>query len=308
MRNVLISISMLMISIMVSGQVSDLEVSGEIKADSIDVNSGIIKNVKDPISAQDAATKAYVDSRDTSNVNELELPQSPSAGDMNYWDGSAWVSVSAGSEGSTLRFVGGKPVWIDDNGKISGTTDVYNPVTGKVWMDRNLGAIQVATSSTNAASYGDLYQWGRLSDGHEIRTSVTTNTQSMADDPMNSNFIIGSFDWRSSQNDNLWQGVEGINNPCPSGYRLPTEAEWDAERASWISDDADGAFASPLKLPLAGGRSLGNGSLLNVGTVGYYWGSTVSGASARFLGFDGSDAGMGTGNRADGVSVRCLKD
>ena len=29
--------------------------------------------------------------------------------------------------------------------------------TGKIWMDRNLGASQVATSLTDAASFGDLY-------------------------------------------------------------------------------------------------------------------------------------------------------
>jgi hypothetical protein len=40
--------------------------------------------------------------------------------------------------------------------------DVTNPATGKIWMDRNLGATQVATSSTDANSFGDLYQWGPL--------------------------------------------------------------------------------------------------------------------------------------------------
>ncbi len=33
---------------------------------------------------------------------------------------------------------------------------------GAVWMDRNLGATQAATSSTDAVAYGDSYQWGRL--------------------------------------------------------------------------------------------------------------------------------------------------
>lgn len=47
---------------------------------------------------------------------------------------------------------------------------------GLVWMDRNLGATQAATSSTDTAAYGDYYQWGRDSDGHQFATSGTTTT------------------------------------------------------------------------------------------------------------------------------------
>lgn len=47
-------------------------------------------------------------------------------------------------------------------------------LTGKIWMDRNLDATQEATSSRDVASYGYLYQWGRLSDGHQKRSSPTT--------------------------------------------------------------------------------------------------------------------------------------
>ena len=57
----------------------------------------------------------------------------------------------------------------------NGTTYIISS-TGRLWMDRNLGATQVATSTTDAASYGDLYQWGRDSDGHQSRTSSTTTT------------------------------------------------------------------------------------------------------------------------------------
>ena len=188
--------------------------------------------------------------------------------------------------------------------------EVSNPTTGKTWMDRNLGASQVATSSTDEASYGDLYQWGRGSDGHQLRTSETTPTLSSTDQPGNGNFIIAPtspFDWRSSQNVNLWQGVNGINNPCPSGYRLPTEAELNEERTSWSSNNAAGAFASPLKLPVAGIRNT-NGSLNVVGVAGNYWSSTVTGDFSRNLYFDSSNAFMNTSRRADGFSVRCLKD
>jgi hypothetical protein len=50
-------------------------------------------------------------------------------------------------------------------------------------MDRNLGAARAATSSTDAEAYGDLYQWGRGTDGHEKRNSQTTSTLSSSNTP-----------------------------------------------------------------------------------------------------------------------------
>jgi hypothetical protein len=189
--------------------------------------------------------------------------------------------------------------------------DVTNPTTGKIWMDRNLGATQVAASSTDANSYGDLYQWGRRADGHQCRTSPTTATLSSVDQPAHGDFIIansGDYDWRNPQNDNLWQGLNGVNNPCPSGYRLPTNAELDAERLSWSSNNSAGAFASPLKLPVAGFRSGINGSLVDVGTYGLYWSSSVVGIGSGSLFFVSSDVNVYSDARAFGFSVRCLKD
>lgn len=186
--------------------------------------------------------------------------------------------------------------------------EVYNPATGKVWMDRNLGASRVATSSTDAESYGDLYQWGRSADGHEKRTSQTTFTLSSSDTPSHGEFITSSSDWRSPQNNNLWQGVNGINNPCPEGFRIPTMAELTAEQASWSSNNSAGAFASPLKLPLAGYRSYSYGTLSGIGSLGFYWSATVYGTYAQDLSFDSGYAGTYSFVRANGFSVRCLKD
>jgi len=183
--------------------------------------------------------------------------------------------------------------------------------TGRVWMDRNLGASRAATSSTDAEAYGDLYQWGRPADGHQLRNSPTTSTLSSTDQPGHGSFILAPnspWDWRSPQNDNLWQGVNGVNNPCPAGYRLPTEAEWEEERQSWSSSNASGAYASPLKLPMAGRRDASFGSLYSVGSFGGYWSSSVSGSNARYLFFNSSSAGMLSYTRAYGFAVRCLKD
>jgi uncharacterized protein (TIGR02145 family) len=226
---------------------------------------------------------------------------------MLYWNGSEWVKVAAGSNGQTLSFYNGAPVWITN------VNTVVNSTTGKIWMDRNLGATQVATSSTDAASYGDLYQWGRGTDGHQIRTSATTATLSSSDVPGNNKFILATSspnDWRSGQNANLWQGVNGVNNPCPTGYRIPTEAEWDAERASWTNSgqNAAGAFASPLKLPMAGYRYY-DGVPGAVGTLGFYWSSSsVSSASSYYLEFNVSGVYVPAYRRAAGASVRCIKD
>ena len=103
---------------------------------------------------------------------------------------------------------------------------------GQTWLACNLGATQVATASNDSLAYGDLYQWGRLRDGHQLRTSGTTGTQSSGNVPGHNNFITGNPDWRASQNDTLWQGLTGINNPCPSGFRLPSATELESERQS----------------------------------------------------------------------------
>jgi len=182
---------------------------------------------------------------------------------------------------------------------------------GKCWLDRNLGASQVATLYNDSNAYGDLFQWGRLGDGHQTRTSGTTTTLSITDTPVDSNFIYGMgspYDWRSPQNDNLWQGVSGTNNPCPSGWRLPTSAELDTERASWSQQNYNGAFASPLKLTAAGYRNYSDASLGNVGSYGGYWSSTVDRTFGIGERITSSDISIQVFNRALGFSVRCLKD
>ncbi len=190
--------------------------------------------------------------------------------------------------------------------------DVLNPTTGKTWMDRNLGASQVATSSTDAAAYGDLYQWGRAADGHQCRTSSTTATNSTTDTPGHGDFITETsspYDWRVPQNDNLWQGVNGVNNPCPSGYRLPTNTELDSERLSWGSNDAVGAFGSPLKLTLGGRRTDIAGGMSVVGLRGYYWSGNIGNITeAKNLNILAANATVGNLTRASGFSIRCIKD
>lgn len=197
---------------------------------------------------------------------------------------------------------------VDAVNTIAGSATVVDVAgqNGTVWMDRNLGATQQATSSTDAAAYGDLYQWGRSADGHQIRTSATTSSQSATSTPAHGDFIIGSSDWLTTQDDTLWKA--GSNDPCPSGYRIPTETELNNERLAFRSNNAAGAYASALKLPLAGYRIYTNGTLGAVGGNGFYWSSTVNGPAGRSLFFDSSNSFTGRGDRAFGDSVRCIKE
>jgi uncharacterized protein (TIGR02145 family) len=182
---------------------------------------------------------------------------------------------------------------------------------GKVWMDRNLGASRVATSSTDSVGFGDLYQWGRAKDGHQLRTSATTATLASVDKPATSDFInvkTGTQDWRNPQNSTLWQGVNGSNNPCPTGFRLPTVAEWNLEIEGWSGKNDVGAFASSLKLPLEGSRSASTGDIALAGTGGYYWTSTVDGTRSRVVVISEAQAFVSTSVRGDGKSVRCIRN
>ncbi len=215
---------------------------------------------------------------------------------FNFYENGVWSGCLDGSTSNRIR----------DNAMA--VVEVYNPVTGKTWMDRNLGATQTATSSTDSDSYGDLYQWGRAADGHQLRTSSTTTTLATTSTPEHGDFILAPdspYEWLTPQNDNLWQGVAGVNNPCPSGYRLPTETELNNERLSWSSSGLAGAFGSPLKLPAAGTR-FGDGAIVREGTHAYYWSSTVSGTSVGYL--DIINNWISPVPRAGGNSVRCIKD
>ncbi len=198
----------------------------------------------------------------------------------------------------------------------------YGVVLGpdcRCWLDRNLGATRVAISATDESAYGYYYQWGRLTDGHQDENSTTTSVVSVGDIPGHGNFITPylppdvyartPYDWRVPQNDNLWQGANSINNPCPTGWRVPTRPEWDAIANYFAPQNSEGAFNSILKLTLAGLRDRIDGTFTNQGISGWYWSSSSSGGGAIGFVFSNSDGFLEIANsRAEGLTVRCVKD
>ena len=208
------------------------------------------------------------------------------------------------------------------------------------WLKQNLGAPNVAVSSTDYANYGWLFQWGRGADNHQLVTwtSATTGTPVNAAiaGPNASNAPGTSFieswettyyDWLLPQVGTLWNGngtgatwsatgIPANQNPCPTGFHVPTQAEWQTfyNATPTLASCGSGstcltaAYNSPLKLTAAGLRNNG-GALTSQGSSGNYWSSTPFSANAYYLYFYSSGVLPASSlYRVFGFSVRCVKN
>ena len=123
--------------------------------------------------------------------------------------------------------------------------------------------------------------------------------------------------------------TNGNKNVCPTGWHLPSDAEWtvltdylggasvaggklkEVGTTNWASPNTDATNAS-LFTGLPGGyRYYVGGSYNNIGYFGFCWSSTESLTSSawnRDLGYYNGYAGRGNSSKKDGLSVRCLRD
>jgi uncharacterized protein (TIGR02145 family) len=139
-----------------------------------------------------------------------------------------------------------------------------------------------------------------------------------------------------------WTDIAKANNPCPSGWRVPSRWNfWDLYRGtgsdtspsssnytagtdntwSWRGPSGGSstviggalitnASGEKLFLPATCSRYYSSGALTNIGSNGRYWSSTYYNTTSYNLTFDSSlvSAGNNDANNADGFSVRCVAE
>ena len=192
---------------------------------------------------------------------------------------------------------------------------------------------------------GDLYQWGRVADGHEKRNSPNypTNDNTGEDgavpdsalDPngqvLGSHAAFGQFiknestiyryDWRKTQKNNLWGDgstsenmAKAANDPCPPGWKVPSQLQWASIYDSttppntWTYGDGYKVGLS-LYLPSTGKRDYNNGLLANITTQSMYWSSTYTVAVSYGLQFNQSNISVTSEYyRSFGFSIRCVSE
>jgi len=117
-----------------------------------------------------------------------------------------------------------------------------------------------------------------------------------------------NYDWLTPQSKILWEGINAKNNPCPTGFRIPTKKELKKETTDKYVKNARDAFNDFLKLPTAGGRSYRDGLIRGQGDYGYIWSSTAQGYASWDLYYNDKEAAWYSYYRATGRSIRCLED
>lgn len=192
-----------------------------------------------------------------------------------------------------------------------------------IWLQQNLGSSARASSATDITSYGDLFQWGRWDDGHQLRNSTTALASTLT--PNNPSALgTGTLLFYTGNNPNDWwsagAGTDTWSNnpatatngidPCTAigpGWHMPSQTEWaNIVTLEGITNVATG-FASNLKLPASGQRDGGNGSLINVGLYGSYWTNTPSSIYAKNISIlDNSVNNNDDALRSYGLAVRCM--
>lgn len=259
----------------------------------MNANSQKITNVANPTDAHDAATKAYVDALKAYVDTLLARIEALEEKDLLN---NGFTDPRDGNHYNTVKI--GNQIWMAENLKY--LPSVVGPGTGSqttpyYYVYGYDGTnITDAKATANYTTYGVLYNWSAAMNG---AASSTTNPS----------------------------GIQGV---CPTGWHLPSDAEWteltdylggtsvaggklkETGTTHWTSPNT-GATNETGFTALPGGYRSNNGAFYNIGNYGLWWSATESSASnawLRDMNDSYSDVFSYSSNKELGFSVRCVRD
>ena len=214
-------------------------------------------------------------------------------GQPQYYNGTSWVNMVGGAAAPPT------------------STVFIAPGDSKAFMAHNLGADTALDPHTPVQGiHGNYYQWGS--------STVVANAST-------SSAAISGWNTVSAANGAWLDASKTANDPCPAGYRVPTNTQWAgvianntaSRTGSWTNIETNfgsaihwgpNASTKNLTLPAAGYRGSSSGALYYRGDLGYYWSSTEFGTYAHYLYFSSSNALTNSNFRTLGFSVRCVSE
>ena len=217
-----------------------------------------------------------------------------------------------------------------------------------VWAPVNCGYKAATIDGANPDKgfpYGKLYQWGRKygqgysadSDSESSITPGPVSYQIGQHKNMAGYFFTCESDWIDIPDDSMWNSgtedapVKTDNDPCPSGWRVPTYSELNVlitDHSDWTTNDGQiGYYCSgvltttvydthPLGedkpqvfLPAAGYRDGRSGSVTKRDSEAFYWSSRPSNYNtSHLLFFFQYELQMRNYGRGAGYTVRCVQE
>jgi uncharacterized protein (TIGR02145 family) len=171
-----------------------------------------------------------------------------------------------------------------------------------------------------------------------LRSATYSNGEPIPNVTLNTAWIqLNSGGWCNYNNDAAndsvygklynWYTTVDPRSLCPSGWHVPTNAEWTVltdylggtsvaggkmkSTTGWNAPNTGATNESGFSGLPGGETTYSNEAFSNVGDICYWWSSSYSsmtGASNRILYYYNGNAGGYGGNETHGLSIRCLKD
>ncbi|PIS29553.1 MAG: hypothetical protein COT43_03570 [Candidatus Marinimicrobia bacterium CG08_land_8_20_14_0_20_45_22] len=290
----------------------------------------------------------------TAEVSEI-MPTTAKCGGTVISDGGSAVTARGvcWSTGQTPTVSDSKTT--DGTGTGSFTSEITGLTAGTTYYVRAYATNSVGTSYGSAKLFyihepgtvtdidGNVYQTVKIGNqwwmAENLKVTHYRNGEAIpniTDNTAWSNLSTGALcDYNNDVNNVVtygrlynWYAVNDSRNIAPTGWHVPTDAEWtiltnylggesvaggkmkETGTTHWYGPNT-GATNESGFLALPGGYRYYSGTYYGVGDYGYWWSATESdsyGAWSRNLGCSGSGVDRGSNGKRSGFSVRCVGD